>query len=101
MTIATPTSTERPIPLFKIVTVRDEIVVGLTTADIVAFGGNDVTAFGKALAAEGALTLLQYAVRKAADGELEQAPLRRISILSHDSLRIEPYLTPLRIVPAE
>jgi len=101
MTIATPTSTERPIPLFKIVTVRDEIVVGLTTADIAAFGGNDVTVIGEALAVEGALTLLQYAVRKAADGELEQAPLRRISILGHDSLRIEPYLTPLRIVPAE
>jgi hypothetical protein len=44
------------------------------------------------------VTLWQYAVRKAVDGELELAPLRRISVLKHDSLRVEPYATPLRVM---
>jgi hypothetical protein len=100
MTVAGETSTESRVLLFKILTVRDEIVVGLDEADIVALKGDDVTAIGNALATQGAVTLMQYAVRKGADGELEQAPLRCVSILGHDSLRVEPYHTPLRIVPA-
>lgn len=86
--------------LFKIITVKDEIVVGLTASEIARLKGNDVSAIGKALAADGELSLWQFAVRKAADGSLEQAPLRRVSILGHDSLRIEPYATPLKIIPA-
>lgn len=57
-----------------------------------------MTALGRALKGSGELTVWQYAVRKGADGELEQAPLRRISILGHDSLRVEPYATRLRVV---
>jgi len=84
--------------LFKIITVRDEIVVGLADADVLAIGGDDVAAIGRALVEKRELTLMRFAVRKAADGELEQAPLHRVSILSHDTLRVEPYQTPLRIV---
>lgn len=84
--------------LFKIVTVRDEVVVGLSPEEAKAIGGSDVTAVGRALKDKGELTVWQYAVRKAPDGQLEQAPLRRISILGHDSLRVEPYATPLRVV---
>jgi len=84
--------------LFKIVTVRDEIVVGRANADVLAIGGDDVTSIGRALAEKRELTLMRFAVRKATDGELEQAPLHRVSILAHDTLRVEPYQTPLRIV---
>jgi len=84
--------------LFKIVTIRDEIVVGLADADVLAIDGDDVTAIGRALAEKRELTLMRFAVRKAADGELEQAPLHPVSILAHDTLRVEPYQTPLRIV---
>ncbi|MFG1374472.1 hypothetical protein V5F32_20030 [Xanthobacter oligotrophicus] len=89
---------EQAVSLFKIVTVRDEIVVGVGPQDAAALGGSDVTAVGRALKGGGELTLWQYAVRKAPDGELEQAPLRRISIIGSDSLRVEPYATPLRVV---
>lgn len=93
-------SNSQPSPsLFKIVTVKDEVIVGLSGDDVAALGGNDVSVIGAALAARGAVTLTQFAVRKGADGELEQAPLRRISILGHDSLRVEPYRTPLRVLP--
>lgn len=85
-------------PLFKIVTVKDEIVVGLSPQDAAAIGGSDVTAIGRALKAKGEVTLWRYAVRKGADGALEQAPVARVSILSNDSLRVEPYTTPLKII---
>jgi len=86
--------------LFKVVTVRDEIVVALSAEDIAKVGGNDVTHIGQAIKAGGELTVWQYAVRKGNDGALEQAPLKRISLIGHDSLRVEPYASPLRIVPA-
>ena len=89
---------EQGVNLFKIVTVRDEIVVGVGAQEAATLGGNDVTAVGRALKGGGELTVWQYAVRKAPDGELEQAPLRRISIIGNDSLRVEPYATPLRVV---
>lgn len=85
--------------LFKIVTVKDEIVVALSPEEIKKLGGNDATHIGQALKANGELTVWQYAVRKSKDGELEQAPRQRVSLLSHDSLRVEPYVSPLRVLP--
>ena len=41
----------------------------------------------------------QYAVRKANSGDLEQAPLRQIGLLSNEPLRVEPYSTPLKVIP--
>ena len=52
----------------------------------------------KHLAAEGQMTVWQYAVRKDAAGNLQQAPLRRIAVFRNDTLRIEPYATPLAVV---
>ncbi|ALA16832.1 MULTISPECIES: hypothetical protein [Chelatococcus] len=99
MSLAVPVQAEDAVTLFRIVTVKDEIVVGVTDRDMDDVQGRDVSAVGRALAARGELTLWQFAVRKGPDGELEQAPLRRISILNHASLRVEPYASPLRVVP--
>ena len=43
------------------------------------------------------------ALRKAEPfvGALEQAPLRKVGLLAANSLRIEPYTTPLKVVPIE
>ena len=84
--------------LFKIVTVRDEIVIGLSPAQLAALGGGTVDAVGRALS-RGALTAWQFVVRRRDDGVLEQAPLREVSILGRDRIRVEPYITPLPIVP--
>jgi len=43
----------------------------------------------------------QYAVRKAATGDLEQAPLHKIGPISTESLHIEPNATPLKVVPID
>jgi hypothetical protein len=91
----------KDISLFKVVSVKDEIVIGFSTAELAALGGNDAGAVAKALAAKGTLTVWQYAVRKAANGELEQAPRAKIGLIAHDSLRVEPYATPLKVIAHE
>ena len=87
--------------LFKVVSVKDEIVIGLSAAELTALGGNDAGAVAKALTSKGTLTVWQYAVRKAANGDLEQAPRAKIGLIAHDSLRVEPYATPLKVIAHE
>lgn len=85
--------------LFTFVSGNDEIVAALTRED--ASLGEDAGAVGKALRERGSLTVWRYAVRKAKDGELEQAPLAKVDVQAGGILRIEPYRTPLRVVPAQ
>jgi hypothetical protein len=89
------------ITLFKVITVKDEIVIGLSAAELDQLGGRDAGAIARSLVAKGTLSVWQYAVRKAASGDLEQAPLRKIGIIAHESLRVEPYSTPLKVLPHE
>lgn len=42
----------------------------------------------------------QYAVRKSAGGDLEQ-PLHKIGLIASDSIRVEPYATPLKVLPID
>jgi hypothetical protein len=85
--------------LFKIITVKDEIVIGLNEAELGQIGGNDAGAVAKALAAKGEMTAWQYAVKHGANGDLQQAPLRQVGLLANASLRVEPYTTTYAIVP--
>lgn len=92
---------EAKIQLFKIITTKDDVLIGLNAEELAALGGADAPAVAKALKDKGTLGAWQYATRKAANGDLEQAPLKKIGILAQDSLRVEPYKTPLKIVPHE
>ena len=87
--------------LFKIITVKDEIVIGLNDGELGQIGGKDAGAVAKALAAKGQLTAWQYAVKKGANGDLQQAPLRQVGLMANASLRVEPYASPLAILPHE
>jgi len=93
---AAPASAET---LFKIVTVKDEIVVGLNDAELKDLGG-DAGGIAKAIAAKGSVTLWQYAVTQK-DGERMVAPRAKIGVLAHDSLRVEPYKQPFKVVAHE
>lgn len=86
---------EQAVKLYTIVTDKDETTVALTAEDAAL---TDAAAISKALTDRGSLTLWHYAVRKATDGELEQAPREKISVRSQGVLRVEPYSTPLRVV---
>ena len=92
---------EKKMNLFKIVTVKDEIVIGLTADELKALGGNDAGAIAHALAQKGDMTVWQYNVHRGANGELQQAPTAKIGLIAHSSLRVEPYVTPYVIVPHE
>jgi hypothetical protein len=85
--------------LFKVTTVKDEIVIGLSADELKALGGSDASAVAHALAQKGDLTVWQYNVHRAQNGELQQAPTAKIGLLANSSQRVEPYTTPYVIVP--
>jgi len=91
------------IKLFKMITAKDEVVIGLSEEEVRSFGPRpDVDNLAERLVSAGQITAWQYAVKKAADGALVQAPLRRIAVLKSDTLRIEPYNpAPLKVLPPE
>jgi hypothetical protein len=101
MLIATPAFAQGNVNLFKVVSVKDEVVIGLNAAELSRLGGSDAGAVAKALREKGTLNVWQYATRKAANGDLEQAPRAKIGLMAHDSLRVEPYASPLKVVPHE
>ena len=86
--------------LFKIVTVKDEIVVGLNDAELKEMG-SDAGGIAKAIASKGSVSLWQYSVRQAKDGARQMAPLHKVGVLANSSLRVEPYKQPFAVLPHE
>ena len=85
--------------LFKIITVKDDIVIGLNDAELKDLGG-DAGGIAKAIAAKGALTLWQYGVIRK-DGQSEVGPRQKVGVLANASLRVEPYKQPFKVLPHE
>ena len=98
--LANPALAADRVSLFKVITAKDEIVIGLPDDELKQMDGN-AGGIAKTLVARGSLTVWQYAVRKAATGDLEQAPVHKIGLISTESLRIEPYATPLKVLPID
>lgn len=90
---------DNKVSLFKVVTVKDEIVIGLSDDEMKAIGGSDASAVAHALAQKGDMTAWQYNVHRGPNGELQQAPTAKIGLLANASLRVEPYSTPYTVVP--
>jgi hypothetical protein len=86
--------------LFKVITAKDEIVIGVPHDEFKQMGGN-VGGVAATLVVKGSLSAWQYAVRKAPTGDLELAPLHKVGLISKESLRIEPYTTQLKVVPID
>lgn len=93
-------SQDKTTTLFKIVTVKDDIVIGLDKDEFSKLGGRDAGSVARALAQKGEMTAWQYGVRRGANGE-PQPPVAKIGLLAHSSLRVEPYTTPYPIAPHE
>jgi hypothetical protein len=90
---------ESKVNLFKVVTVKDEIVIGLSDDEMKALGGSDASAVAHALAQKGDMMVWQYNVHRGPNGDMQQAPTAKIGLLANASLRVEPYTTPSAIVP--
>ena len=89
------------VSLFKIITARDEIVIGISEGDLAQIEGQNAGGIAKMLVAKGSMSVWRYAVHKSAGGDLEQAPLHKIGLIASDSLRVEPYATPLKVLPID
>ena len=90
---------ENKTALFKVVTSKDEIIIGLTSDELKALGGTDAAAVAHALAQKGDMAVWQYNVHRGANGELQESPTARIGLIANSSLRVEPYSTTYTIVP--
>ena len=86
--------------LFKVVTEKDEIIIGLNAQELHALGGSEKNAgaVARALADKKELTVWQYSVRKSPSGDLQVTPLHQVGLLANQSLRVEPYSSPLPVL---
>jgi hypothetical protein len=96
-----PASAADKVSLFKIITVKDEIVIGIPDDELGQIDGKDAGGIARMLVAKGSMSAWQYAVHKSATGDLEQAPLRKIGLIASESLRVEPYASPLKVLPVD
>ena len=85
---------------FKVITTQDEIIIGLSDAELKEFGG-DAGGIAKALAAKGSLLVWQYAVQQGKDGERQVGPRQKVGVLANASLRVEPYKQSFKVLPHE
>jgi hypothetical protein len=100
-TVIQPAFAADKVSLFKVITAKDEIVIGLSDDDLAQLEGKNAGGIAKMLVSKGSISVWQYAVRKASTGDLEQAPLHKIGLIATDALRVEPYATPLKVVPID
>ena len=98
--VVQPAFAAERVSLFKVITSRDEVVIGIPEGELAKMEGN-AGGVARSLVANGSLTVWQYAVRKSPSGDLEQAPLHKIGLIAKDSLRVEPYASPLKVLPIE
>ena len=89
---------KQAVRLFKIVSPRDEIVIGVTAQSLHSGTGTEIENLASGLTSKGQISAWQYAVKKGDDGSLRQAPLKQIVVLKHEALPIEPFTSPLPIV---
>jgi hypothetical protein len=100
-TVIQPAFAADKVSLFKVITAKDEIVIGLTRDELAQLDGGNAGGVAKMLVAKGSMSVWQYAVRKAPTGDLEQAPLHKVGLIASESLRVEPYASPLKVVPVD
>ncbi len=89
------------VSLFKVITPKDEVVIGLSDDELAQVDGKNAGGIAKMLVAKGSMSVWQYAVHKSASGDLEQAPLHKVGLIATESLRVEPYASPLKVLPVD
>ncbi len=89
---------QEQVKLFKIITAKDEIVIGLTGDELRALGAApDIDKVAQWLNSSGQITVWRYVVGRDPGGNLQQTPSARVAVFKTDTLRIEPFATPLAI----
>jgi hypothetical protein len=79
--------------LFSVVSARDEVVVGLTEAEVPALASRaPISVVASMLASDGRLSAWRYAPTRGEDGVIRLAPIYRLAIFAGGTIRLEPYL---------
>ena len=55
-------------------------MIGLSDSDLAEVEGNNAGGVARMLVSKGSMSVWQYAVRKASNGDLEQAPAKSLSV---------------------
>jgi hypothetical protein len=88
------------IRLFRVMTIREDLVMGLTPSEIAAMGaGPDVDVLARHIVAAGQLTGWRYVVGRAPDGGTRLAARDRVAVLRQDALTVQPYRAALPVAP--
>lgn len=100
LTPAASRAADEPVSLFKIVTARDEVTIGLTGDELAAMGNRPaIDLVAERLARSGYFVSWQYASGRGNDGKVRQVPLRRIAVFAAGVIRVEPFKTDQGIDP--
>ena len=90
------------VSLFKVITAKDEIVIGLAEDDLAQMDGKNAGGIAKMLVAKGSMSVWRYAVHKSASAAISnRRRCTRSAFSPSDSLRVEPYATPLKVLPID
>ncbi|NKC33781.1 hypothetical protein [Falsiroseomonas selenitidurans] len=91
---------EPPIRLFRVMTIREDLLLGLTDQDLAALGAGPVAErLARRIVAEGQLSGWRYVVGRGADGAPQLAARHRVAVLRQDALLVEPYHAALPVLP--
>jgi hypothetical protein len=99
----TETRVARPadakVRLFRVVTMREDVLLGLTPAEMAALGsGPEVERLAVHIATEGQVTGWRYRSERSPNGGTQLATHHRVAVLRQDALMLEPYAPALPVV---
>ncbi|MDD3518361.1 MAG: hypothetical protein PHQ14_08430 [Chromatiales bacterium] len=92
-TLGTGVATAGDMALYKVVSARDEVVIGVDVA-----AAAEVGPLAERLAKNGYLVAWQYGPARGEGGATVQKPLRRIAVFAGQVIRIEPFVSDQPIV---
>ncbi|MBR0651477.1 hypothetical protein GXW78_17540 [Roseomonas terrae] len=101
LALAMPVAAQAPaVLLFRVVSQRDEIIIGLTPAELAAMGsGPEAERIARKLATDGQVGAWRYVVGRATDGSTRHGATGRIAIMRQETYRIEPYSAAIPVAP--
>ncbi len=97
---ASPARSAGSVLLFRVVTMRADLLIGLTRQEIAALGaGAAVDRVAGRIAAEGQMTAWAYGSRRGTDGTQRLVPRHRVCLLRQDVLMVEAHEAALPVQP--
>ena len=98
LTLIAPTPAE--VSLFRVVTIRSDLILGLTTAEIAALGrGSEIERLARRFAEASELTAWKYMESRGPDGASLLTTRGRVSVSGRDALLIEGFVAGMPVLP--